>query len=87
MYTYVHMLYVYIHTYIHVQRVPTQLVWQRRGGWARVCRDVLGRLLRNTHAWPFEEPVDVQGLQLADYHSVVKRPMDLGVCQCDVLVM
>lgn len=27
---------------------------------------------------PFEKPVDVEGLRLTDYYTIVKRPMDLG---------
>lgn len=49
-----------------------------------------GRLLRSstltwrrmasvgTDAEPFLEPVDVKGLGIPDYPSVVKKPMDLG---------
>ncbi|CAH8384518.1 unnamed protein product [Eruca vesicaria subsp. sativa] len=29
-------------------------------------------------AWPFLEPVDVEGLGLDDYHTVIEKPMDLG---------
>jgi hypothetical protein len=39
---------------------------------------MLGKLLKNKRAWPFEEPVDPKALKLGDYKKIVKKPMDLG---------
>lgn len=37
-------------------------------------------ILSKTHkiSWPFQEPVDAEGLNIPDYRKIVKRPMDLG---------
>lgn len=29
-------------------------------------------------AWPFYEPVDVEGLKIYDYYDIVSHPMDLS---------
>ena len=43
-----------------------------------VCKELLGKLLKNKRVWPFEEPVDTKALKLGDYKKIVKKPMDLG---------
>ena len=30
------------------------------------------------YAWPFYQPVDAEALGLTDYHTIIKKPMDLG---------
>mmetsp|Transcript_13731 Transcript_13731/g.25899 ORF Transcript_13731/g.25899 Transcript_13731/m.25899 type:complete len:284 (-) Transcript_13731:15-866(-) len=37
-------------------------------------------ILSKTHkiSWPFQDPVDAEGLNIPDYRKIVKRPMDLG---------
>ncbi|VDM38335.1 unnamed protein product [Toxocara canis] len=40
--------------------------------------NVLKALMRHEDAWPFLNPVDALKLNIPDYHSVVKRPMDLN---------
>ncbi|KAJ4773010.1 Transcription factor GTE1 [Rhynchospora pubera] len=44
-----------------------------------------GTMLRQitTHkwAWPFLQPVDVEGLGLHDYYEIIKKPMDIGTIQ------
>jgi len=57
---------------------PTLFVWEKKGGWAVVSRDILEKLLKNKRVWPFEEPVDTKALKLGDYKKIVKKPMDLG---------
>ncbi|KAH0448644.1 hypothetical protein IEQ34_022444 [Dendrobium chrysotoxum] len=42
------------------------------------CRDLLSKLMKHKHAWVFNVPVDVKKLNIPDYHSIIKRPMDLG---------
>ncbi|KAK1396017.1 hypothetical protein POM88_005880 [Heracleum sosnowskyi] len=44
----------------------------------RKCGVILEKLMNHKDGWVFNEPVDVVGLGLADYHRIVKRPMDLG---------
>lgn len=29
-----------------------------------MCKDIIGKLLKNKRAWPFEEPVDPKALKL-----------------------
>ncbi|KAH0781369.1 hypothetical protein KY290_000967 [Solanum tuberosum] len=36
------------------------------------------RLMKHKHRWVFDEPVNVEGLGLHDYHAIIKHPMDLG---------
>eukprot|EP00850_Spirogloea_muscicola_P011361 SM000070S21327 [mRNA] locus=s70:378442:380831:+ [translate_table: standard] len=38
----------------------------------------LEQIAQHKWSWPFEKPVDVEGLRLRDYNVVIKRPMDLG---------
>ncbi|XP_039058847.1 transcription factor GTE4-like isoform X2 [Hibiscus syriacus] len=42
------------------------------------CSSLLERLMKHKHGWVFNNPVDVEGLGLHDYYSVIKHPMDLG---------
>ncbi|GLT94022.1 hypothetical protein SLE2022_117850 [Rubroshorea leprosula] len=42
------------------------------------CSALLERLMKHKHGWVFNAPVDVQGLGLHDYYSIIKQPMDLG---------
>ncbi|XP_022717204.1 transcription factor GTE5, chloroplastic-like isoform X2 [Durio zibethinus] len=42
------------------------------------CSDLLGKLMKHKFGWVFNKPVDVKGLGLHDYYSIVKHPMDLG---------
>ncbi|XP_063051384.1 bromodomain-containing protein 3b isoform X15 [Engraulis encrasicolus] len=39
---------------------------------------VVKTLWKHQFAWPFYTPVDAIKLNLADYHSVIKTPMDMG---------
>ncbi|KAG5569146.1 hypothetical protein H5410_058912 [Solanum commersonii] len=42
------------------------------------CTTLLQRLMKHKHGWVFNEPVNVEGLGLHDYHAIIKHPMDLG---------
>ncbi|MBA0692871.1 hypothetical protein Goari_010398, partial [Gossypium aridum] len=42
------------------------------------CSNLLGKLMKHKFGWVFNKPVDVKGLGLHDYCSIVKHPMDLG---------
>ncbi|CBI21950.3 unnamed protein product, partial [Vitis vinifera] len=42
------------------------------------CGALLERLMKHKHGWVFNSPVDVKGLGLHDYFSIITDPMDLG---------
>ncbi|CAN0896721.1 Transcription factor GTE4 [Linum grandiflorum] len=44
----------------------------------RSCSSVLDKLMKHKHGWVFNTPVDVEGLRLHDYFTIIKHPMDLG---------
>ena len=45
---------------------------------SRQCLGAVKHLMAHKWAWPFNEPVDATKMGLADYHSVIQQPMDLG---------
>ncbi|KAK7338386.1 hypothetical protein VNO77_18993 [Canavalia gladiata] len=42
------------------------------------CELLLRRMMSHQYAWAFKTPVDVEKLNLPDYFSIIKHPMDLG---------
>lgn len=42
------------------------------------CEALLKRLMTHKHGWVFNNPVDVVELNIPDYYTVIKHPMDLG---------
>lgn len=42
------------------------------------CKAVLKHLMEHKHGWLFNDPVDPKKLDIPDYPSVIKHPMDLG---------
>ncbi|XP_057952445.1 transcription factor GTE4-like [Malania oleifera] len=42
------------------------------------CNTLLAKLMKHKHGWVFNVPVDVKGLGLHDYYTIIKQPMDLG---------
>ncbi|XP_057954691.1 transcription factor GTE4 [Malania oleifera] len=48
------------------------------GKYFKSCSSLLERLMKHKHGWVFNSPVDVEGLGLHDYFSIIKHPMDLG---------
>ncbi|KNA05399.1 hypothetical protein SOVF_190690 [Spinacia oleracea] len=44
----------------------------------KMCAQVLSKVMKQKAGYVFNEPVDVVGMGLHDYNSIVKRPMDLG---------
>ncbi|XP_011652554.1 transcription factor GTE10 isoform X3 [Cucumis sativus] len=42
------------------------------------CEQLLQRLMSHTFGWVFNTPVDVVKLNIPDYFTVIKHPMDLG---------
>ncbi|KAI9086725.1 hypothetical protein K1719_031319 [Acacia pycnantha] len=46
--------------------------------YLKSCSSLLEKLMKHKHGWVFNAPVDVEGLGLHDYFSVIVHPMDLG---------
>uniref|UniRef100_A0A1D1Z9E8 Transcription factor GTE10 n=1 Tax=Anthurium amnicola TaxID=1678845 RepID=A0A1D1Z9E8_9ARAE len=44
----------------------------------RQCQQLLKRLLQHPFSWVFSEPVDIVKLNIPDYYTIIKHPMDLG---------
>jgi hypothetical protein len=47
----------------------------------KFCLSIIKDLLNKKNmafVWPFAKPVDVENLNLPDYHQIIKKPMDLG---------
>ncbi|KAH7289071.1 hypothetical protein KP509_31G056100 [Ceratopteris richardii] len=44
----------------------------------RLGGNILRQIMQHRWAWPFLQPVDVEGLQLHDYYQIIRNPMDLG---------
>ncbi|KAI4325145.1 hypothetical protein MLD38_030568 [Melastoma candidum] len=42
------------------------------------CSSLLEKLMKHQYGWVFNSPVDVKGLGLHDYFTIIKHPMDLG---------
>ncbi|XP_030530806.1 transcription factor GTE8-like isoform X1 [Rhodamnia argentea] len=42
------------------------------------CETLLNRLMSHQYGWVFNQPVDVETLDIPDYLDVIKHPMDLG---------
>lgn len=42
------------------------------------CETLLKRLMSHQYGWVFNEPVDVVKLNIPDYLTIIKQPMDLG---------
>ncbi len=66
------------------QRMQCLWIWVRGSiilypfwSWGWDCFVRL-QIKAHKHAWVFLEPVDVEKLQIPDYYTVIKRPMDLG---------
>ncbi|KAL2301553.1 hypothetical protein Nmel_010941 [Mimus melanotis] len=41
-------------------------------------RVVMRAMWRHNFSWPFQQPVDAAALNLPDYYTIIKKPMDLG---------
>jgi hypothetical protein len=51
---------------------------KRMSDMLKQCTTLLRKLMQHKHGWVFNDPVDAEKLGLHDYHSIIKRPMDLG---------
>ncbi|CBY19338.1 unnamed protein product [Oikopleura dioica] len=43
-----------------------------------IRKEILVKVQKHQHSWPFQKPVDPVALALPDYYEVVKKPMDLS---------
>ncbi|KAJ8642713.1 hypothetical protein MRB53_004461 [Persea americana] len=48
------------------------------------CETLLKRLMSHQHGWVFNTPVDVVKLNIPDYFTIIKHPMDLGTIQSKI---
>ncbi|KAL9371219.1 hypothetical protein Peur_036359 [Populus x canadensis] len=48
------------------------------------CSQILSKLMKQKLGYIFNTPVDVVGLQLHDYHDIIKNPMDLGTVKTNL---
>ncbi|OVA17561.1 Bromodomain [Macleaya cordata] len=48
------------------------------------CEALLKRLSSHPYGWVFNTPVDIVKLEIPDYFSVIKHPMDLGTVQSKI---
>ncbi|KAL3512587.1 hypothetical protein ACH5RR_025304 [Cinchona calisaya] len=49
------------------------------------CETLLNRMMEHEYGWVFNTPVDVVKLNIPDYYSVIKHPMDLGTIKGKLL--
>ncbi|XP_054802837.1 transcription factor GTE8-like [Prosopis cineraria] len=48
------------------------------------CEALLKRLMNHQYGWVFNSPVDVVKLNLPDYFTIIKHPMDLGTIKSKI---
>jgi hypothetical protein len=51
----------------------------------KLCKDILDALCSHENAFLFLNPVDVIGLGLTDYHTIIKNPMDYSTIRVRLL--
>ncbi|KAJ6754400.1 GLOBAL TRANSCRIPTION FACTOR GROUP E8-RELATED [Salix purpurea] len=52
-------------------------------GQAR-CETLLKRLMSHQYGWIFNSPVDIVKLNIPDYYTIIKNPMDLGTVKSKI---
>jgi hypothetical protein len=52
--------------------------------WEEAAKRILQNLARQKYAWLFASPVDPVALQLADYYTIIKTPMDFGTIKIKI---
>ncbi|XVF11581.1 hypothetical protein REPUB_Repub08aG0039500 [Reevesia pubescens] len=57
---------------------PTVAVSNPNAYLMKQCETLLNRLMQHNFGWVFKNPVDVVKLNIPDYFTVIKHPMDLG---------
>ncbi|XP_059666477.1 transcription factor GTE12-like [Cornus florida] len=60
--------------------LESQKVKRQKIDWSvsQQCSTILKKLTTNPSAWPFNQPVDPEKLNIPDYFSIISEPMDLG---------
>lgn len=48
------------------------------------CEVILKRVMSHQYGWVFNTPVDVVKLNIPDYHTIIKHPMDLGTVKSKI---
>lgn len=48
------------------------------------CENLLKRLMSHKYGWVFNSPVDVVKLNIPDYYTIIKHPMDFGTIKTKV---
>lgn len=65
------------------QQVPISDAAEREN-LMKMCKQVLGKMMKHKLSWVFNKPVDAAALGLHDYHHIIKRPMDLGTVKANL---
>jgi len=52
--------------------------------WLKKCQAILKAVKGHKHAWIFAEPVDPVKLNIPDYFTIIKKPMDLGTVKMNM---
>ncbi|XWS37139.1 hypothetical protein CRYUN_Cryun19dG0017600 [Craigia yunnanensis] len=60
------------------EQKPTVAVSNSNAYLMKQCETLLNRLMQHNLGWVFNNPVDVVKLNIPDYFTVIKHPMDLG---------
>ncbi|NWR05934.1 BRDT protein, partial [Paradoxornis webbianus] len=71
------------HRSIIINPPPPEYINNKSGGCQTnqlqyLQRVVMRAMWRHNFSWPFHQPVDAAALNLPDYYTIIKKPMDLG---------
>ncbi|XP_060957629.1 transcription factor GTE1 isoform X1 [Cannabis sativa] len=67
-----------LNTPLHDSSQKEQIASKRMQELMRHFASIFRQITQHKWAWPFLEPVDVEGLNLLDYYEVIEKPMDFG---------
>ena len=66
------------------EQKPTVAVSNSNAYLMKQCETLLNRLMKHNFGWAFNNPVDVVKLNILDYFTVIKHPMDLGTVKKNI---